>query len=86
MSYSITISAESLSINTPHSSGTMEVDIIVSSVSEILDQLEAKDLINNLEDELTTDFCLSRVTIEECIEHFGVAAMREAVIRALIYK
>jgi len=86
MSFSITISAESLSVNTPHSSGTMSVELIVSSVSEVLDQIETKDMLKNLEDDLTTDFCLNRVTIEECIEHFGVAKMRDAVIEALMYE
>lgn len=65
----------------------MCVDITVENYDVVLDQIENEELLKYMigQDSFNTEWCLERVTIEECIEHFGVLEMRDAVANKLIY-
>jgi|LakMenE18May11ns_1017448.scaffolds.fasta_scaffold9794431_2 hypothetical protein len=85
MSHNLSIPVTKVEVE-PSGYKTMTVDITVENYDAVLDQIENNAILKYIEhqDGFNTEWCMERVTIEECIEYFGVLEMRDQVAKTLI--
>lgn len=85
MSETLSITVSKVEVD-PTGYKEMSVDITVNNYDVVLDQIDNNTILKYIEQQsgFNTQWCMERVTIEECIEHFGVLTMRDQVVKTLI--
>lgn len=85
MSHNLSIPVTKVEVE-PSGYKEMSVDITVETYDVVLDQIDNNTILKYIENQsgFNTAWCMERVTIEECIEHFGVLEMRNQVAKTLI--
>ena len=86
MSHNLSIIASKVEVE-PSGYREMSVDITVENYDVVLDQIDNNTILKYIEQQsgFNTTWCMERITIEECIEHFGVLTMRDQVVKTLIH-
>jgi hypothetical protein len=86
MSHNLSITVSKVEVE-PSGYKEMSVDITVENYDVVLEQIDNNTILKYIEHQsgFNTEWCLERVTIEECIEYFGVLEMRDQVINKLIH-
>lgn len=87
MSETLSITVSKVEVD-PTGYKEMSVDITVNNYDVVLDQIDNNTILKYIEQQsgFNTQWCMERVTIEECIEYFGVLAMRDQVVKTLIHE
>lgn len=85
MSETLSITVSKVEVD-PTGYREMSVDITVNNYDVVLDQIDNNTILKYIEQQsgFNTQWCMERVTIEECIEYFGVLEMRDQVVKTLI--
>ena len=87
MSHNLSIPVTKVEVE-PSGYKEMSVDITIENYDAVLDQIENNVILKYIEhqDGFNTEWCMERITIEECIEYFGVLTMRDQVVKTLIHE
>jgi hypothetical protein len=86
VSHNLSITVSKVEVE-PSGYREMSVDITVENYDAVLEQIENEEILKYVEHNslVNSDWCLERLTIQDCINHFGLLEMKDEVVKQLIY-